>query len=119
LSKLSANESIKDVVIESIILNTIATQNPSTLNPLLSRLDAINMMAAFITRRNNPSVTTVIGKVRKIKIGFTKIFMMIKIKDTNIAIDILSTCTPGINDEIKNIAKAVDINFARNFILYC
>jgi hypothetical protein len=69
----------------------MATQKPSTLNPLLSIFEAIKIIAAFITNKNKPSVTTVIGNVRKIKIGFTKMFMMIKTKETNMAIDILST----------------------------
>ena len=76
------------------------------------------MIKALITSRKNPSVTTVIGKVKKINIGFTKTFITIKTKDTKIAIPILVTSTPGINVAIKNIAIAVDRTLAKKFMKY-
>ena len=51
------------------MLNKKATQKPSTLNPACKILEAIKIIEALITKRKNPSETTVIGKVRNTKIG--------------------------------------------------
>jgi hypothetical protein len=101
---------------DSKILKSRATQNPSTLKPLFKRLLAIMIMPAFITNKNNPSETTVMGKVRKIKTGFRKIFNKIITNETKIAVDIPCTSTPGIKEAIKNMARAIDITFTKNFI---
>ena len=55
------------------ILKSNAAKNPETAKPSIS-LSANNMMMAFITKINNPKVTMVAGKVKKISKGFTIIF---------------------------------------------
>ena len=100
------------------MLNSIATQKPFTLNPFCKICEVINIITALITSRKNPRVTTVIGKVKKINIGFTKTFITIRTKDTKIAMPILVTSTPGINVAIKNIATAVDRTLAKKFMKY-
>jgi hypothetical protein len=67
------------------MLNKNATQNPSTLNPACSILDAIRIIAALITRRKNPRETTVIGNVRNTNMGFRYIFKSMMTKETSIA----------------------------------
>ena len=98
------------------MLNKNATQNPSTLNPACNILDAIRIIAALMTKRKNPRDTTVIGKVRNTNIGLRYIFKSIMTNDTIIAYPIESTETPGIIEAIKNMAKANDITFTKNFI---
>jgi hypothetical protein len=75
------------------------------------------MIPALMTSRNNPNVKTVMGNVRKIKIGFTKTFNKISTNETTIAIDILVTCTPGISAAIKKILNAEVIICTRKRII--
>jgi hypothetical protein len=89
--------------IESIILNNIAHQKPSIRIPLIN-LDANNITIALIAKRNNPSVTTVTGKVSKTKIGFTIASKPAKTTAKTIAVKILSICTP---DNILESTKAI------------
>jgi hypothetical protein len=103
-----------EVVIARIILNNIATQNPSTLNPAPNNFEVSKIIPALITNKNKPSVTTVIGKVRKIRIGLTNTFKMIRIADTSIAIDILVTSTPGIKLAMRKMANAVVTTLNKN-----
>jgi hypothetical protein len=60
----------KELNSDSKRLNNNAHQKPSTVKPLTS-FSANNIIAAFITNRKRPNVKRVIGKVRKMKIGFT------------------------------------------------
>lgn len=99
------------------MLNNKATPKPSTLNPLWSRLEAINIIDALITNKNKPKETTVIGRVRNTNRGFKKILSRIITKETIIASDIPLTDTPGINEAIKKIARASDIILTKNRIL--
>jgi len=115
-SKFFATVSNNEVVIDNTMLNNIATQKPSTLNPEPSKSDAVKIIAAFMTNRKKPKVTTVIGNVKNTKIGFTNIFRRINRMETKIAIDISVTSTPGIKFEIKNIAKEVVISRNIKFI---
>ncbi len=55
---------------DKIKLNNIAHQNPSTLNPLINALHS-RIITALITNKNKPKVSTVSGKLKKLKIGFT------------------------------------------------
>ncbi len=71
---------------------------------------------AFITNKNNPSVTTVIGKVRKMRMGFINTLRMINKMETNMADEMLLTSTPGMSVAIKKIARAVENTFTRNCI---
>jgi hypothetical protein len=115
-SKFFATVSNNEVVIDNTTLNNIATQKPSTLNPEPNKSDAAKIIAAFMTNRKKPNVTTVIGNVKKTKIGLTNILSRINRMETKIAIDISVTSTPGIKFEIKNIAKEVVIRRNIKFI---
>jgi len=52
-------------------------------------------ITALITRRNKPKEITVIGNVKRTRIGLTSEFKIPKIKATINAVQIFSTCTPG------------------------
>jgi hypothetical protein len=73
-------------------------------------------MSAFTTIRNRPRVISVIGRVRKIRIGFTKIFKIAKTIDRIIAVSAFSISTPGRNHETIITARDVVINLARKGI---
>ena len=60
---------VADENIDKIILNKSAHQKPSILIPSIN-LAASKINPAFITKRKSPSVTMVMGNVRKTKIGF-------------------------------------------------
>ena len=76
------------------------------------------MMVALITNKNNPKVTKVMGKVRKIKMGFTYTFINTNSVDTTMAIGKFFTSTPGIKLAITNTAKAVEAILIKKFILF-
>jgi len=75
------------------------------------------MIVALMTNRNNPSVTIVIGKVKKIRIGFTYTFIKTSSNETSKAVEIPFTSTPGIRLAIKKTDMAVVTILIRNFIL--
>lgn len=66
-------ENNADLKIDSKILKNSAAKNPETAKPS-TNLSANNIIHALITNRNNPKVTIVAGKVKKIKSGRTNIF---------------------------------------------
>jgi hypothetical protein len=76
------------------------------------------MMVALITNKNKPKVTKVMGKVRKINMGFTYTFIKTNSVETTIAIGKFFTSTPGIKLAITNMAKAVEAIFIKKFILF-
>lgn len=90
---------------ESIILKSNAHQKPSIFIPSI-KLSANKITIAFIANKNKPSVTTVTGKVRKTKIGFT----IASNKDNTTAkinaVKILSICTPDNILESTNAMSA-------------
>ena len=63
------------------ILNSNAVQKPLTAKPSIN-LSASRTIQAFITNKNKPKVTTVIGMVSTIKIGLTTAFNTAKTKAT-------------------------------------
>ncbi len=65
-------------------LKSKAVQKPLTANPS-RKLAANKIMMALMTNKNNPNVTTVIGKVRMIKMGFKMAFKIAKTIATIIA----------------------------------
>ena len=77
----------------SKILNNIAHQKPST-TILSINLSEIIIINAFITSRNNPRVTIVIGKVKKTSMGFTIAFKTAKIIAKTMAEEKLFIWTP-------------------------
>lgn len=83
-----------DCNIESSKLNSRATQKPLTENPS-KNLSAKRMMQALMTSKNNPRVTTVIGKVRMTKMGFKRAFNNPKTMATIMAPVNPATLTPG------------------------
>ena len=98
-----------------MILKPNAHQNPSTVKPLTMRLVSI-IIAAFITRRNNPKVKNVIGIVSKINIGFNKLFNNESTAATINAVMKPSTFTPCSKYEDIITAKAEIIIFINVFI---
>ena len=67
------------------------------------------MMIALIANKNNPKVTTVIGKVKNTKTGLTMAFKIAKTTATIIDDVMFSTETPPINFEMI-ITKTAVIN---------
>jgi hypothetical protein len=88
---------------ESKILNSMATQTPSTENPSIS-LSANRINNAFTTNKNNPKVTMVIGNVRMTNIGFTKRFNI----DNTIAT--ITAVAIALNIELKKLLEFVSEN---------
>jgi hypothetical protein len=78
------------------MLNNMAVQILFTANPSIN-LSANSIIRAFITNRNRPKVTTVIGKVNTINMGFTNTFNIAKTNATMIAvvISLPDSVTPG------------------------
>ena len=63
----------ENIKTDNKILNNNAVKNPVTSKPSTS-WSANKIMHALITKRNNPKVIMVAGKVKKIKSGRTNIF---------------------------------------------
>lgn len=70
---------------DKIRLKNNADQNPLTEKPSTS-LPAKIMMTAFITSKKSPNVTTVIGMVSMVNIGFTMVFKKANTTATNNAV---------------------------------
>lgn len=68
------------IIIEMTIDAKIAVPNPSITKEGPIKAWAIISVIALITNKNNPSVISVIGNVKKIKIGFTMALMIDSIK---------------------------------------
>jgi len=115
-SLISLNKA--DLNIDNSTLNNNAEKKLVTTNPP-TKLAAIKMMIAFITKRNNPSVRIVAGSVKKISSGFTNIFKTAIANATQIAVDIVAISTPGKIPAKANTAKAVKTIFRIKFIYYC
>lgn len=79
------------------------------------------MMPAFITSKNSPKVTTVIGKVKITKIGLTNTLSNPITMATTIAEVKPSTATPGNNLANKTTAMAVNNTRTIKFInlIFC
>jgi len=67
------------------ILNNIAIQKPSTLNPVIN-LSARRIISVFMTNKKSPKVTTVIGSVRTTRMGCKNAYKNPKTRATRIAI---------------------------------
>ena len=89
------------------ILKSTAHQKVFTANPAISS-SANKMISALITTRNKPSVIKVTGKVRKIKIGLTKVFNNARTIATIIAVTYVSTLTPGRSFASSTTATALN-----------
>ncbi len=84
---------MNEVITETMMLNSKAENQPSTLKP--GTISAAHlMMSILMTNRNNPNVKMVIGIVRITKNGFTKLFSNPNTAATKIAVRVLSICTP-------------------------
>ena len=75
-------------------LNNKAHQKPSTEKPFTS-LAASNIIKAFITKRKRPRVTRVIGRVIRIRMGFTIAFKIANTIATMIAVQKESNLMPS------------------------
>ena len=105
-----------DLNIDNNTLNSNAEKKLVTTNPP-TKLAAIKMMMAFITKRNNPKVTIVAGNVKKIKSGLTNMFKMAMANATQIAVEIAAISTPGKIPAKANTANAVKTIFRIKFII--
>lgn len=103
-------------IIASTIPNRNAHQKFATVNPGTTQL-ARSTNRAFITKIKSPRVTTVIGRVRKTKIGRKIIFIAPNTTANTNAVSIPSTCTPGNKYAVTNIAKAETSQFIIVFII--
>lgn len=70
-----------------------AQKNPSTLMPSIN-LSAMIMMSALMTKRNKPSVKTVMGRVNNISKGFTRTFKTANTIAKMTAVLKSAICTP-------------------------
>ena len=105
-----------DCNIDKRMLKRIAVQILDTPKPSIN-LSANNMINALTTNKNKPKVNIVIGKVKIIKIGFTKTFKTAKTKATiNGVVRELSSETPGKSFAMIITAIAVRTNFIIVFI---
>ena len=75
------------------------------------------MSIVLITNKNKPSVTIVIGKVKKIKIGFTNILNKPNTMATYNAAFKLVTVTPFKKLDMIKTAKAVNTSLIIVFIV--
>ncbi len=66
---------------EKAKLKISAATQPPTWNPS-NKLSAKTTMAALITKENKPNVRQVIGKEKKLKMGFKKVFKIDNTKAT-------------------------------------
>jgi hypothetical protein len=82
-----------DCEIDKIILKSIAVQNESTAKPP-TILEQSKMISAFTTKRNNPKVTTVTGKVKNTSNGLINVLSNPKTMATNIEVTKLETVIP-------------------------
>ena len=105
-----------DVTKVSTRLNKSADQKPETVKP--GTKCAVNKISkALITKRKNPIVTIVIGRVSNIRTGFTIEFIKARTAATIIAVSTPSIWTPGRSNEDTITAKALTTIWVRNFIL--
>ena len=89
------NALIKAVTIESTMLNHNAAHQFTTVKPGTILADHL-IRRILITSKNKPSVSMVIGMVRIIKIGFTKLLSSASTTAKSIALNPLSKWTPFI-----------------------
>lgn len=92
-----------------------AGQKPATENPL-TKLAAQNIKA-FITKKNNPNVNTLKGKVKTFKTAPMVILSNPKTIATNTATQKLAMTIPGTIEAAASTPKAVNKTFKTNFIV--
>jgi hypothetical protein len=82
-----------DCEMDKIMLKSIAVQNVSTVKPP-TILEQSKMIRALTTKRNNPKVTIVTGKVKNTSNGFINVFSNPKTNATIIEVIKLETVIP-------------------------
>jgi len=106
-----------DPIIEYIILNKNAHQNPLIINPS-TICEANNKHNVFIIIKNNPIVNIVIGNVNKIINGFTNILITTNVNAIIIAVLNVSIVTPGKRYAVNSNTKTEIVNLIIVFILF-
>ncbi len=101
---------------EITILTRSAVINPFTLKPGTNHA-ASKTINALMTKIKSPNVRTVIGKVRKTKIGFTTEFRIPKTIATMIIVEIFETTTPGTMRDAAYTATLLMRMYNTNLIL--
>lgn len=89
-----------------MILNNMAIQNESTLNPLTISVHK-RMISALMTKRKRPNVKIVTGSVSNTKTGLRKMLSNPRTQATMTEVVKLTTCTPGIKCAMHNTSTAV------------
>jgi hypothetical protein len=97
---------MNELIRETIILNNSAQIQLSTLKPGTIS-EAHLMISIFITSRKRPKVSTVIGIVNRINIGFIKLFNRPSTAATIMAVTVPLICTPGNRNTAIKMATAV------------
>ncbi|MDX1535709.1 MAG: hypothetical protein R3346_03050 [Candidatus Spechtbacterales bacterium] len=101
---------------ERIAPYTKAQRNPSTVNPGTIKEDN-QTKNALITKVNKPRVKIFIGRVKKTKIGFMKIFRIPRTNATAKAVRNPETTTPGKMYAVTATARVVISQFI-SFSIY-
>ena len=107
----------RELTIDNASPKIIAAKSPLTVKPGTKRLTS-NIIKAFKISEKSPRVINVIGSVRSVKTGLTKVLSSPKTTATISAVDRSGTLTsPGTSREVKKTAKALMINFIIRFII--
>lgn len=110
------------VITDRMILKINAETKPSTTK-LSTSQEQIMIIRAFITRRNNPSVSIVTGKARSLIIGLMKVLSRANTTATITSVVIPSEeytsgrFTPGVSHADMPIAMHDNNNFTIKFIV--
>lgn len=100
---------------DKAILNMKAVKSVVISNPG-TKYSTIKIKNTLITIENNPSVSTVIGKVSIFSSGFKNVFKTPKTTATIMAVCIPSTEAPGIKWVAISTAVVVAIKLSNSFI---
>lgn len=105
-----------ELTIDKAILKITAVKNPLTANPVTRESTNI-IINAFTTTLKSPKVKSVIGSVRRVRIGFTTVLIMPRTAATIRAVFKSVTETPGkIRDAIKTASPLMS-QFIKSLIL--
>lgn len=94
------------LITEKMTLNSIAVQKPDTWNEP-TKYEAISIITALITNKNNPNVRNVTGMDMNVRIGLTNVLSSVSTIATTMADQKLVMSTPGVIQAAKYVASAV------------
>lgn len=82
---------MRELNMANTIATMIAVPKPSMTKFAPNNVEVINNITALMTKRKSPNDMTVIGNVKRTKIGFTMEFTIVNIKPAKIAVPIPAT----------------------------